>query len=151
MKQSRDRFIKNVTCFNCIMVNVKSVTNCSSYWLTLTPAISVRHFKETFRNMGTFKNCWEKEKNNITRVLQAFCNLNLRAVNFCMSTLYISVLINLVSNIYPKGIQFRKRSKVSKVAWTKGAFWEFSWKQSVFMILLDMMGGEEFFKISLKK
>lgn len=69
-----------------------------------------------------------------------------------MSTLYISVLINLVSNIYPKGIQFRNRSKVSKVAWTKGAFWEFSCKQQlVFMILLDMMGGEKFFKISLKK
>lgn len=38
------------------MVRVKSVTNCSSYWLTLTPAISVRHFSVTFRNMGTFKN-----------------------------------------------------------------------------------------------
>lgn len=126
-------FWKTFTCFNCIMVSVKSVTNCSSYWLTLTPAISVRHFKETFRNMGTFKNCWGKKKNK--RALQKCCIAFLQFVFkfkelslFCKSTLYISVLINLVSNIYPRGIQFRNRSKVSKVAWTKGAFWEFSCK-----------------------
>ena len=38
------------------MVRVNRLTNCSSYWLTLTPAISVRHFSVTLRNMGTFKN-----------------------------------------------------------------------------------------------
>lgn len=41
-------------------------------------------------------------------------------------TLYTNVLINLVSKMYPRGIQFRKRRRVSRVAWTRGAFWEFS-------------------------
>lgn len=45
------------TCLSCIMVRVNRLTNCSSYWLTLTPAISVRHFRVTFRNIGTFRNC----------------------------------------------------------------------------------------------
>lgn len=107
---------------------------------------------ETWEHLRTIER--RKKKKSITSVLHAklFCNfyLNLRAINFCMSTLYISVLINLVSNIYPRGIQFRNRSKVSKVAWTKGAFWEFSCKQPlVFMILLGMTG--EFLKTSLKK
>ena len=43
-----------------------------------------------------------------------------------VSTLYTRVLISLVSKMYPRGIQFRKRSRVSRVAWTRGAFWEFS-------------------------
>ena len=45
------------------MVRVNRLTNCSSYWLTLTPAISVKHFSVTLRNMGTFKN-WNTHINN---------------------------------------------------------------------------------------
>lgn len=43
-----------------------------------------------------------------------------------LHTLYTSVLISLVSKMYPRGIQLRNRSRVSSVAWTRGAFWEFS-------------------------
>lgn len=43
-----------------------------------------------------------------------------------LHTLYTNVLISLVSKMYPRGIQLRKRSRVSRVAWTRGAFWEFS-------------------------
>ncbi len=50
------------TCLSCIMVRVKRLTNCSSYWLTLTPAISVKHFSVTLRNIGTFKNYRSTQK-----------------------------------------------------------------------------------------
>lgn len=41
------------------------------------------------------------------------------------------MLISLVSNIYPNGIQLRNLRSVSKVAWTSGAFWEFSFVKKV--------------------
>lgn len=156
---SKGDFWKAFTCFNCIMVSVKSVTNCSSYWLTLTPAISVRHFKETFRNMGTFKNCWGRKKKvgTLQKCCTAFLQLEFKFKSydffFCKYTLYISVLINLVSNIYPRGIQFRNRSKVSKVAWTKGAFWEFSCKLPFKVYDIVTLSGtkEGILKTSLKK
>lgn len=49
------------------------------------------------------------------------------SVCICVHTLYTNVLISLVSKIYPRGIQLRKRRRVSRVAWTRGAFWEFSY------------------------
>ncbi len=51
------------------------------------------------------------------------------SVTLCASvrTLYTNVLISFVSKIYPSGIQLRKRRRVSRVAWTRGAFWEFSY------------------------
>lgn len=55
----------SITCFSCIIVSVNRVSNCSSYWLTLTPAISVRHFSDTFRNIGTFRNYFIKRENKI--------------------------------------------------------------------------------------
>ncbi len=145
------------------MVRVKSVTNCSSYWLTLTPAISVRHFRVTLRNMGTFKN-WKQLKQMfslrlfwlnsnssnylicltsplLTNVggfdLQTIHSGSIKSptiqvnlfhdiMSISVHTLYTNVLISLVSKMYPRGIQLRKRRRVSRVAWTRGAFWEFS-------------------------
>ena len=41
------------------------------------------------------------------------------------------MLINLVSKIYPSGIQLRNLSNVSNVACTSGAFWEFSCNKNI--------------------
>lgn len=60
---AKHRISFQLTCFSWHIVRVKSVTNCSSYWLTLTPAISVRHFSVTLRNIGTFKN-WKQTNNS---------------------------------------------------------------------------------------
>jgi hypothetical protein len=45
-------------------------------------------------------------------------------------TLHMRVSISFVSNIYPKGIQFRNLSSVSSVDPTSGAFCELSFKKS---------------------
>lgn len=65
---------EKVTCLSCIMVRVKRLTNCSSYWLTLTPAISVKHFSVTLRNIGTFKNYRStQERRGVNNYLKHCC------------------------------------------------------------------------------
>lgn len=74
------------------MVEVNMTTSFSSYSLcdpTCRPPISVRHLRVTFLKSATLKNL-------VTRVSMMF-----------------------VSKMYPRGIQLRKRNKVSRVALTK--------------------------------
>ena len=46
--------------------------------------------------------------------------------NFDLLTLNIKVVISFVSNMYPRGIQFKNLSNVSKVTATSGTFCELS-------------------------
>lgn len=55
-------FNQYITTSSCAIVELNIIRNISSYELALTDAISVKHFKVTFLNIGTIKNCKERKQ-----------------------------------------------------------------------------------------
>lgn len=91
---------EELTCLSCIMVRVKRLTNCSSYWLTLTPAISVKHFSVTLRNIGTFKNYRStQERRGVNNYPKDCCFVGVK-YNLCSS--YCMNLYNCTISLYNK-------------------------------------------------